>query len=352
MHINQIHLETSVGSNAEQASRHFFLNRLLDKNENIFDRLDPKQHLNEKIKELVENEKEQIQMELEDFDEFVSDIAKDLLLPARDVTFRARRSFGLSNGLVGWKYTGDATQDTVLMILAQDPRSQHQRGRSTPGNQIKLYVISKSKDDSEHYVGFFGSELNEIQSMVGDFVNLDSMETGGELVHKYFNQKINEKGFTGWQAGEFKNEFEKKVYQTVCEFTSIAVPNVNVELEVGENPEYDTVALPAEEHGERYAIEAKDFDQVQQAVDSNSDSDTFSPGNLHYKLITQPKEEAERSDLKLITIVRGIPDEKYDDLTRHARPSNVVLLNEYNYEEELEKEIFRKPMGSLKQQLE
>jgi len=87
MHINQIHLETSVGSNAEQASRHFFLNRLLDKNEDVFEILDPKQHLNEKIEELVEEEKEQIQIELEDFDEFVSDVAKDLLLPARDVTF-------------------------------------------------------------------------------------------------------------------------------------------------------------------------------------------------------------------------------------------------------------------------
>jgi len=184
------------------------------------------------------------------------------------------------------------------------------------------------------FFNYLYSDIQQIQDMVGDFVEVETFNYGDDHIKDYFDSMVAEDYADNWYVEETDDDFEDAVYQTVSQYVGICLLNLNVELELGENPEYDVVSLPLGEYGESYAIEVKNYDR-----DEIEEAEDPIPDNLRYSLITQPREEAERTDLKLITIVRGLSDEQYEDLQRHAGPSNVVLLNEDNYEEGIREEL-------------
>jgi hypothetical protein len=340
MHINHIKMAPTTGRHAEQVPTDFFYSRVIEKNQEDFQKISPVGQFNEKVRELVREQKEQISKELEEFGEPVSTIAQDVLFPNERVSVGVRGRPPGSEDITTTKYTGDRTENPVLLfLLGEDShRYRHPDERS---KELRISVLSKDSDDGESFLGFFANETQEISTYVGDYATIKELEHGGEIVHDYFNRKVNQNSnLEGWHQDVQKNDFEEEVFEAVREFTGVALPNIRIEVDVGDNPDFDVVALPLGGFSSNYAIEVKDYlqddnEEVAEAPAMNKDS-----GELRSELIRKPKEYAEQADLNLITVVKGLSEEQYDNLQRLADSSNVILLNESNYQEELSKFLF------------
>jgi len=145
------------------------------------------------------------------------------------------------------------------------------------------------------------------------------------------------------------NDFENEVFESVCDLTGIALENVRIEVDVGDNPDFDTVALPLGSLGTGHAIEVKNYSQEENSEVDESPSVSKDSGELRSELVRKPKDFAEQADLKLITVVKGLSEEQYDDLRRLAESSNVELLNEYNYEDRLSEILFEQKFKEMSQ---
>jgi len=172
--------------------------------------------------------------------------------------------------------------------------------------------------------------------------------TGEEIVRDYFDRKVDgTSNLRNWYEDENDDAFEDEVFDVVRDITDISLPNVRIEADVGDNPDFDVVVLPLGGFGQNYAIEVKDYLQEGNGNVDEKPAISMESGELRSELIRKPKDYAEQIDSNLISIVKGLSDEQYDNLQRLAEASNVALLNGENYEEELHDLLFEQRFREL-----
>lgn len=277
---------------------------------------------------------------MDEFGEPVATVAQDVLFSDEQVRigFPSRHP---QSAVAATKYTGNKTDDPVLIFAIEELDTPPHRRSEERSDKFKISVLAKNSDDGESFIGFFASEVNEISTYVGEYADVKELTYDGEIAHNYFDEKVEESSnLTDWYLDTEDDDFEKEIFDAVCDLTGIALANVRIEVDVGDNPDFDTVALPLGGMGTSYAIEVKNYSQEEnEKVDKKPSMDKDS-GELRSELIRKPKDYAEQADLKLITVVKGLSDEQYEDLRRLAESSNVALLNDANYKEKLKEMLF------------
>lgn len=356
MHIDILQLDVTTGPNAEQAPQNFFTSRFFDDNKEFVEEVDPTERLFENLDEILREEQARIERKLDEFDDDLRDELSELLfLPVEGGVNYFRREIG--QPLQVRKFSKD-DYEVILLNISGSGRTRHRRfveeatgeivvhrGVTSGDSESTYLLISDDSIDISQFINYFQNEVEAIDDIVGDFMNLKSVKDGEDIVRDYFEGKKDEDYVTDWYTEETDDEFEQEVYESVDNLTGVCLPNVNVESSVGESPEYDVVTLPVGPSGQSYAVEAKDYDRDQ--VD-----DDLEFGNLRYNLITQPKEDADRVDLDLITVVRGLEDDQFENLKRHADASNVILLNEEEFESTLREVLIEQNLRELIRTLE
>ncbi|QKY21193.1 hypothetical protein B4589_012715 [Halolamina sp. CBA1230] len=347
MYFDQIQIVPTTGRHAEQVPKDFFYSRVIEKNESDFQEISPQEEFNKKVRKLVREQREQIGKELEEFGEPVSTVAQDVLFAEEQIRvgFPSRHPQSAGNTT---KYTGEQTEHPVLLFVMDERDKPPHRRSEERSDKFKISILAKTSEDGESFIGFFANEIHEISTYVGDYAEAKELTYDGEIVHEYFDKKVKESSnITDWYLDEENNDFEDEVFDSVCELTGIALENVRIQVDVGDNPDFDAVALPLGGMGTGYAIEVKDYSQEDNDAVDESPSVSKDSGELRSELIRKPKDYAEQADLQLITVVRGLSEEQYEDLHRLADSSNVALLNEDNYEERLSNMLFEQKLREM-----
>ncbi|WP_323192721.1 hypothetical protein [Halostella sp. PRR32] len=346
MHLTQIVMEATAGPKGEQVSRTFFLDRILERNTTDFEQVRPDPPFFPRLEGLIEEYRDEIREQLSEFGEIVAEAGQDIVFSA-GARFPSKLQASEPDN-AAWKYTGNKTDEDVLIFLSDsDNKSIPPHFRDEATSKVKLYVVASHVEDSKNFLGFFGDEIEQISNTVGQFVKMEEYNKGGEIARKYFNKKIEGTTLSDWYSERPVNEFEEEVLESVQNKIGVCLSNVNIEMEMGENPEYDVVALPLGDQSYRFAIEVKNYKQEDNEEVEEAPAVAMDSGELRNELITKPKEEADRADLSLITIVKGLKEDQYENLRRHADTSNVLLLNEENYDEELEEHLLKEPLRNL-----
>lgn len=351
MYIDHLHIMPESGPHVEQVRRDFFYTRVVQKNNEEFETLSPESELREEISELIDNKRRQISNNLEDFGEPLTTVAQNVFVPQHEVAFRPERIHGdTSDNTV--KYTGDVTKGPILLLLLDEeirhPRWREQR-RDSP-DLLRICIIAKSRDDGESFLGWFINEMNEIETYVGEFAEIKQLIKGGEIVHHYFNAKVAKNpNLEDWYQDDFQNDFEEKVYKEIRDISGVTLSNVRIQADFGDNPDFDTVVLPLGGLGTNYAVEVKNYSQESNPEVEEPPSANLESGELRSELIRKPKDFAEQAGLNLISIVKGLSDDQYDNLHKLAESSNVILLNDENYLNNIEDLIFKHNFESAKE---
>ncbi len=208
--------------------------------------------------------------------------------------------------------------------------------------------MAQDSDDGEAFLDFFGDEIYEISKYVGDYANVKELTSSGEIVRRYFDEKVeNSSNLTGWYRDVEDDDFENEVFDRIQDSTGISMENVRIEVDVGDNPDFDAVALPLGGVGQGYAFEVKNYSQDKNDEVDVSPAEKKDSGELRSELIRKPKDYAEQADLQLVSVAKGLSDDQYENLRRLAESSNVMLLNEGNYKEKLNEVLFEQKFREM-----
>ena len=348
MYFNQIQIVPAPGRHAEQVPKDFFYSRIIEKNNEDFRKISPQSEFNDKFKQLIEQQREKVSTELEEFGEPVSTVAPDVLFADETIRLSLGKRIPNMNSASATKYTGDQTEHPVLLFLLEKSDRPHYRRSEDQSNKLRIEILAKTSDDGKSFVGFFGEEAHEISKYVGDYATIKELTSGGELIHGYFNEKVDENSnLTDWYQDVEDDPFEDEVFDRVRNLSGVSLENIRIEADVGDNPDFDAVALPLGEFGTGFAIEVKNYLQEDNEEVDTPPAEEKDSGELRSELIRKPKDYAEQADLKLISIAKGLSEEQYSNLRRLAESSNVILLNENNYEESLEEVLFERRFREL-----
>lgn len=333
MYLNTVKVKVGTADKAEGVNNDYILDKIFDQNNKDFNTIDPFTTIQTKVEEVVENEEQRTKNRFESFGSTVSEFGWRLISPP-PVEILLDNPYAGEN--VALMYIGDETEEDVLLLAIVKDRARGGRWkRASTDNLSHLLIVSKTKSDSEKMVDFLKREADDIANILSDYVTLEEWKSGSDLVGEFLDSSTDIKA---WKSEESDDPFEREVEEVIGERVSAYIGNVGVQFESG-NGEYDTIAMPMGQFGEKYAVEVKDFEDVQEKIEEQEEQSELSSTNLKTKLITQPKGEADRIGLNLIMIVNDIPNETYSNLVREASPVGVTLLNDENYEEKLE-EIF------------
>jgi len=344
MHVDLLEIESSPGRSAEQAPPDFFMNRFYEMNEDEIEELDTTETVREDLGDIVDAEKNRLGDQLEEFEEVVGNKLANFMIRPLEASIRElERELGKTPEI--WVFDHEEVEGSVTMLLLGFSRRRRHRpprhARST-----RCLLLANESSQIDEFLQYFQDEIDRITDVAGSFVNLQRFDHGQDHVKNHLKGMTNNDYVEQWRVEDSDDEFEQEVFESVTDLTAIALPNVNLQLDHGENPEYDIISLPLGRLGEEYAIEVKNYER-----EELEEVDDPLPDDLRYRLITQPKEEAGRVDLDLITVVKGLGDEQYNDLQRHAEPSGVVLLNEDNYETRLREVLIEGTLNQLSKDL-
>jgi hypothetical protein len=120
MYFDQVHIVPATGRHAEQVPKDFFYSRVVEKNDDEFQKISPLDEFNNKLQELVREQKEQISKELDEFGEPVSTVAQDVLFPTEQIQIGMGSRFRGSDSVTTTKYTGDRTDNPVLLFILEE----------------------------------------------------------------------------------------------------------------------------------------------------------------------------------------------------------------------------------------
>lgn len=322
MFINTIKVEFSAGEEADDISPSFFISRTLSKEDSTFTEINPASRIQEELTDLIQQERMRVQRQLEPLGKNVSEVGWKLT-GLQDVP---RRFFMQKPS--AWLFEDDDVEEGVFLILDDGSQGKGKEKRNY------IYTISESRNDASVLIEKLDESIREIADIVGrDYVILDNFIYGSSIVEEFLDSKEGVKTWTQTEAG---NEFEETIHEEVREMIGTCLENVKVGLESGEETEYDMIVLPLGRHGEKFALEAKDFTKIQKEIEEEETESDLSASNLKGKLITQPNDSAGMLDLNLIMIVNGMEEETYDNLRVLAEQRNVHLLTQDNYSDRLE----------------
>ena len=179
------------------------------------------------------------------------------------------------------------------------------------------------------------SEMGDISELIGEFVSLENMASGTQLVEEYLD---NHDQIQNWEKTESQNEFEEEVQMNVEELVGSSIRNVR-DILTREMRNMTWLHSRWVGQGSKFAIEAKNFQRVQRSMDEEECESELSADNLQSKLINQPKVSAERIGLSLMMIVNEIPEQTCTNLQSQANPIGVTLLNEEGHREGLNEQL-------------
>ncbi|MGN8212954.1 MULTISPECIES: hypothetical protein [Halococcus] len=330
MYLDTIKIVTAPREGSESIDPLFFTNKTIEQNEDHFEVLDPGTEINQEVQNYMEDREEGVKKKLSSFGPVVSNSIWDALAPERELSM-IKEFFRESSSLL--IYGGPETDGQILAFFNRN--SQPRRTTSINNYVTRLQLVAESSDDCQNFVQFMKSEIESISEVVGEFVSLDGLSNGVELVKEYLDSHDQ---IQSWETTESQNDFEENVQLNVEEFVGPSIRNVRVYFDSG-NGEYDVVALPLGGQGSKFAIEAKNFQSVQQSIDEEERESELSADNLQSKLINQPKVSAERIGLSLIMIVNDIPEQTYASLQSQASPIGVTLLNNEDHREGLDEQL-------------
>lgn len=348
MYFDQVHIVPATGRHAEQVPKDFFYSRVVEKNDDEFQKISPLDEFNNKLQELVREQKEQISKELDEFGEPVSTVAQDVLFPTEQIQIGMGSRFRGSDSVTTTKYTGDRTDNPVLLFILEEEVSWRRRRSDERSDRLRISLLAQDSDDGEAFLDFFGDEIYEISKYVGDYANVKELTSSGEIVRRYFDEKVeNSSNLTGWYRDVEDDDFENEVFDRIQDSTGISMENVRIEVDVGDNPDFDAVALPLGGVGQGYAFEVKNYSQDKNDEVDVSPAEKKDSGELRSELIRKPKDYAEQADLQLVSVAKGLSDDQYENLRRLAESSNVMLLNEGNYKEKLNEVLFEQKFREM-----
>jgi len=140
MYLGQIQITPTTGRHAETVPQQFFYSRIVEKNEEDFQEINPVSELERKFGELIRDEKNEISKQLEDFGDPVSTLAQDVLFQNNRPAIRMRRD-SRSKIPTAAKYTGNETSNPILLIVIEEKDSRRARARGQSDSH-KLCVVS------------------------------------------------------------------------------------------------------------------------------------------------------------------------------------------------------------------
>lgn len=353
MHINIIEISASPGRHAEQLPHRYFLRRFLDDYDDEIQELNKHQDILQDVKELVEEYRSNLNDKLDFFEnEEEEKIAQEVVFPRTPIEDApSHRTDFLGDSVPTWQFDGPMVEDKVIFSLIDEVigRGSSFRYRKEGGPTSTLLVLSNSMTDSEEFIDLFSEEVSQLETLVGNFIQVEEFKHGENILEDYLEDQTDNEYVTGWYIGESEDDFEETVFDYIKDLTGICMKNVKLELQSGES-EYDIVAAPLGRFGEQYAIEVKDFDR--DTVEDEQDEEGSEVGGLRYQLLTQPQREAGNANLKLITIVNGLEEERFDDVERHAGPNDGILLNENNFKETVKEVLISDNLESLSEKMQ
>ena len=332
MYLNAVKLTFTAGEDAESVSPMFYLDKIIQQHEDDFEFVDPSAEIKDKIEEYIEEREAEVKNKLSSFGPVLREQTWGVLSPDRSVEMYSDLYLSSSDVMI---YEGDVSDENIVSYI-----STYQKG-GTSMNYMRL--VSTTKDDCNQFIEFLKSQVDDVDTLVNEFVTLGSISHGSELVKEDLteNSEIN-----GWEVTEPENSFEEEVQNRVQELVGPCLANVRVKFESGNN-EYDVIAMPAGHQGNKFAIEVKDFEKVQEQITEEERESELSADNLQSKLINQPKISAERANLQLIMVVKDIPEESYENLLHQANPLGVTLLNRENYVDGLEEQLVNESIKTI-----
>jgi len=218
MFLDQIQISPATGRHADQVPKEFFYSRVIEKNEEDFQKISPRDEFNEKVRELFKKQREQISKELDEFGEPVTTVAQDVLFSDEQVRIstptRHRNSAAAAT-----KYTGDKTENPVLIFVMEERDVPPHRRSDERSDVFKISILAKTSDDGESFIGFFASEVHEISKYVGDYADVKRLIHGGEIAHNYFDDKVDDSSnLTDWYLDTEANDLVAS--QSGLEFAS------------------------------------------------------------------------------------------------------------------------------------
>ena len=320
MYIDQLRVEVSPGENADELSRNYFVSKVLDNEKNGFERLNPNKNIEQRWEKIIEDEKQKVEKKVNDVDPLLAEVAWKFLKTA-----------SLDNGgirgkiIAGWIYNEEEADSLILQTV--DPRRRHPDDEE--GGDTNLLIISKDSKSNNESIDDIKEEKERLQPLIEEFVLFEDIKQGKDIVLETVGRRTEE-----WKMKESENDFEIEIQDYLKDKTNLIVTNIEGKFSSGESSEYDAIVQPVGQYNKGYAVEVKNFEQVQDQIEEEKESININT-TLKSKLITQPKDQADMMNLRLIMIVKDLEGERYQDLKKHAEQRKVILLNDENYEEEL-----------------
>lgn len=205
----------------------------------------------------------------------------------------------------------------VMAILSRDPGL--------------LMIFSDSLESIEPVVKKLKSAAEEISSITVDLgVELSGIYSGIEYATNVMNSKADI-----LSIGDYKNEFEKEIHEQLEKsITNATLSNFELNFkESSETYEYDIVLCMGS--NEIYQISCKDYSSANEEAKADSTS-------LRNKVIFQPKDKADLINAQCYVVLRGFSEKLLREYKAFGRPRDVVILDETEYLENLEKNILTK----------
>lgn len=191
-------------------------------------------------------------------------------------------------------------------------------------------ILAKTKEEVNQLVEYTKSEFEKLSEVTKDFgLSLIDFLSG----RKFQEGIIKDTGkVQSFQYKETKNDFEKEIIGFCAQLTDSFLPNVEISfIEPTETYECD-VFLGFNENSKRI-IEPTNYESFKDQMPVGE--------NLKSQLLLRTLDKAQRLGARSAVVVRGFPEESFNELKKIADSRGIALLSEANYRDVLPKLFFQ-----------
>ena len=199
-----------------------------------------------------------------------------------------------------------------------------------------LMLLMNTPKNLKNICGIIEEKAREISKITSDL----GVKFGGCVYKKEYARLIISQKSEIIRAEDFKNEFEKKVYDEIKEnITDSILSNFTMNFPVSsETYEYDTVVCLGS--NKIYQISCKDYSQVKTEADEES-------SNLRNKVIFQPKDKADLISAECFIVLKGFNKNLLTQFKAFGRARGVTILDDSEYLDVIKKHITKSTLEGL-----